>query len=66
MDIFWNLDPDSDPDPHNNRCGSAILDMEILIFVTFVRVLEVRIRYRVVVVTKLNNGRVPSSVVHQK
>ena len=23
MDIFWILDPD--PDPHNNRCGSATL-----------------------------------------
>ena len=27
MDIFWILDPD--PDPHNKRCGSATLVLNL-------------------------------------
>ena len=36
MDIFWILVPD--PDPHNNRCGSATLVVRVMVFPVVVEV----------------------------
>ena len=43
MDIFWILDPD----PHNNRCGSATLNIWLE--------LELEPKYRTKVEPEINN-----------